>query len=321
MLSAPSPAGVDPNAAAPAQDVAAKADAATAFNNALAQASGTQAPGNQASGAQASDLAATSGVGGKDAVAKGAAARDGTSNATPQLASGSTDSVAQGLGAQGFSALAVSPVTPATYTASGVTPQAVADTSAQVPAADPSASTMSQTAVQTLSALSMQISKRLDDGNTRFDVELHPADLGRVDVSMTIDRDGTVNAHLNFDTPITAAAFGTHEAELRQQLSQAGVNVEGGSLTFSSRHDGDNGAASSGGGQNGFANSHSNSGQSSSGQSSSGQSSSGQSHSNSPSAAEAARALAAAGQTNDAADLNLSSLGSQGSSLALNLIV
>ncbi|MEI9903991.1 MAG: hypothetical protein WDN06_08420 [Asticcacaulis sp.] len=47
-------------------------------------------------------------------------------------------------------------------------------------------------AVDSLSALSLQISKRLKDGNSKFELELHPADLGRVDVALNIARDGKV---------------------------------------------------------------------------------------------------------------------------------
>jgi hypothetical protein len=204
--------------------------------------------------------------------------------------------------ASGFSVQPVQAAAPATYTAAAVPADAAtpaAQPSLDAPAPQTPASVLSQTAVQTLSALSVQISKRLSDGNTKFAVELHPADLGRVDVALTIDRDGKVNAHLNFDTPITAAAFSAHESELRQQLSQAGLNVDNGALTFSSR---DGGSGQNPNGQGAFMNQQP------------------QQQPN-PHASAAARALAAAGENNDAADLNLSNLTAQGSTLALNLIV
>jgi flagellar hook-length control protein FliK len=230
----------------------------------------------------------------------------GAQNAKAAVPASATPASVAAPAAAGFSVQAPPVAAPAPYTAQAV-PAPDSTAAAQVPA-----STLSQTAVQTLSALSMQISKRLDDGNTRFTVELHPADLGRVDVALTIDRDGKVNAHLNFDTPITAAAFSAHQSELRQQLTQAGLNVDSGSLTFSSRQEG--GSAQTGqnpSGQGGFMNQQQNPQHSQSGQSQS-----------SPSGAgDAARALAAAGQANDAADLGLSNLIGQGGSLALNLIV
>ena len=103
-----------------------------------------------------------------------------------------------------------------------------------VPAAPP-ATTLSPVAIDSLAALGMQISRKLKDGNTRFDIELHPADLGKVDVALTIARDGKVSAHLSFDSPVTATAFHARESELRQQLSAAGLDVGGDALSFSSR--------------------------------------------------------------------------------------
>ncbi|MGZ3305611.1 MAG: flagellar hook-length control protein FliK, partial [Asticcacaulis sp.] len=205
------------------------------------------------------------------------------------------------------------PATPVSYTAAAIQADAPAPL-AQAPAAQTPASLMSQTAVQTLSALSVQIGKRLSDGNTKFSVELHPADLGRVDVALTIDRDGRVNAHLDFDTPMTAAAFSTHENELRQQLTQAGLNVDAGALTFASR-DADSqtatafasnlsGGDSSSNGSNAFLNQNP------------------QHQQPQPNSHDALRALAAANSGADEGDLAmLSMLSGQGSTLALNLIV
>ncbi len=105
------------------------------------------------------------------------------------------------------------------------------------PDAPPSTS-LSQAAVATLSDLGLQIGKRLKDGNTKFDIELHPADLGKVEVALTIARNGKVSAHLSFDSPVTATAFHARESELRQQLAQAGLDVAGDALSFSSRDSG-----------------------------------------------------------------------------------
>ena len=110
---------------------------------------------------------------------------------------------------------------------------------------------MSQVAAESMSALGLQISKRLKDGNTKFDIELHPADLGKVEVALNIARDGKISAHLSFDTPITATAFHARESELRQQLSAAGLDVSGDSLSFSSRDSGSDASSQSNAGQQG----------------------------------------------------------------------
>lgn len=121
---------------------------------------------------------------------------------------------------QAFSLQTVSD-TPGSYTATGTSAAA--------------GSNLSKAAVESLSALSMQISKKLDQGNTKFAIELYPADLGKVEVSLHIARDGRTTAHLTFDSPVTAASFSASETELRQQLANAGLNVDKDALSFSSR--------------------------------------------------------------------------------------
>ena len=195
-----------------------------------------------------------------------------------------------------------------TQTAPAFALQAQADTQGSYTSAGAStasASNLSRATVENLSAMSVQINKKLSEGNTKFAMELHPADLGKVQVTLTIGRDGETKAHLQFDTPVTASAFSAHADELRNQLSQSGLNVAGDALTFSSSQDG-------GGFGSAFADAQ--------GQQ---QQSQGQGHS----AQAAARALQAAGQAADTTDLSAldASLGAfrgrTSSTLALNLIV
>lgn len=123
---------------------------------------------------------------------------------------------------------------PGSYTATGASTAA--------------ASNLSKAAVESLSALSMQISKKLEQGNTKFAIELYPADLGKVEVSMHIGRDGKTTAHLTFDSPVTAASFSASEPELRQQLADAGLSLDKDALSFSSRDGGS--SLAQGNGQN-----------------------------------------------------------------------
>lgn len=94
---------------------------------------------------------------------------------------------------------------------------------------------MSQTAVDNLNALSVQINRRHAEGATKFTMELHPADLGKVDVALSIGRDGRMTAHMTFDSDVTAATFSAHEAELRQQLRDTGLQLSDDALSFSAR--------------------------------------------------------------------------------------
>lgn len=192
------------------------------------------------------------------------------------------------------------PVLPATLPDSNAAPafslQAVADTPGNYTAdgaSTASASNLSRATVDTLSALSMQISKRLSDGNTKFTLELHPADLGKVDVALTIGRDGKATAHLQFDTPVTASTFSSHEAELRQQLASTGLSLDKGALSFSSR------AAEGSGDASGSFSSAFNQAQGQAGQQQPNPQSQSQSH-----ARQAVRALQAADQSADETDLN-----------------
>ena len=117
-------------------------------------------------------------------------------------------------------------------------------TGAQAAGMTEGGSNLARATVENLSAMAVQINRKLSEGNTKFAVELHPADLGKVEVTLNIARDGTTTAHLKFDTPVTAAAFQAHEGDLRHQLAQTGLNLDSGSLTFSSRDDGNGGSFS-----------------------------------------------------------------------------
>ncbi|MBW8879915.1 MAG: flagellar hook-length control protein FliK [Asticcacaulis sp.] len=106
---------------------------------------------------------------------------------------------------------------------------------AVTPAVSDAASTLSRVAVETLAHLAVQIQKRLGDGSTKFQIELKPADLGRVDVALTIAADGKVTARLDFDSPVAAATFSGREHELRQQLAAAGLKLDTDGVTFATR--------------------------------------------------------------------------------------
>ncbi len=190
--------------------------------------------------------------------------------------------------------------------------QAAADTQSTYTATGAAtASNMSQAAVENLAAMSVQMTKKLSEGNTKFTMDLHPADLGKVQVTLNIGSDGKTTAHLQFDSPVTASAFQSHEGELRSQLAQSGLTFDADALTFSSRSDGDAGFGSA------FAQQQQNSQQQ-------GQSQQDQSQQ----ARQAARAMQAAGRMADDADIGAldASLASfrnrpSSSTLALNVIV
>lgn len=96
-------------------------------------------------------------------------------------------------------------------------------------------STLSRVTVETTAHLAAQIARRLEGRSTRFDMVLTPEDLGRVDVSLEIDKDGQLSARLAFDNPAAAADLRGRADELRRQLQDAGFQVAGDALDFSQR--------------------------------------------------------------------------------------
>ncbi len=83
-------------------------------------------------------------------------------------------------------------------------------------------------APQTVANLAAQIAKKLDGRSTRFDVQLDPAGLGKVDVRMEIAASGKMSASMTFDTPQAAAELRARAGELQKALEQAGFDLTGG---------------------------------------------------------------------------------------------
>ena len=84
---------------------------------------------------------------------------------------------------------------------------------------------------ETVATLAAQILKKLDSRTTRFDMELDPAGLGRVDVRLEVNAHGRVTATMAFDNPQAAAELRGRANELTRALEQAGFDVSGG-LSF-----------------------------------------------------------------------------------------
>lgn len=84
---------------------------------------------------------------------------------------------------------------------------------------------------ETVAHLSAQILKKLEARSTRFDLELNPANLGRVDVRVEIGAHGKISASLAFDNPQAAQELRGKAHELQRALEQAGFDLSGG-LSF-----------------------------------------------------------------------------------------
>ncbi|MFC3069019.1 flagellar hook-length control protein FliK, partial [Phenylobacterium soli] len=130
--------------------------------------------------------------------------------------------------------------------APGADPAASAPQSA-APANVHAAASAPRGAPQTVANLAAQIVKKLEAKTTRFDVELDPAGLGKVNVRVDISADGQISAALACHNPHAAEALKARSNELRQALEQAGFDLSGG-LSFEMAG-GQNGGAGAGQGQ------------------------------------------------------------------------
>lgn len=84
---------------------------------------------------------------------------------------------------------------------------------------------------ETVANLAAQIARKLEGRSTRFDVELNPEGLGKVDVRVEIGAHGRLTAALAFDNPQAAQDLKARAADLQRALEQAGFDVAGG-LSF-----------------------------------------------------------------------------------------
>lgn len=94
---------------------------------------------------------------------------------------------------------------------------------------------------ETVARLAADIVRKLEGQTTRFDVQLDPLGLGKVDVSIEINADGRLTASLSFDSSQTAADLRGRAGELRQALEKAGFDLADGGLSFDMNNPGGSG--------------------------------------------------------------------------------
>ncbi|KQP52614.1 hypothetical protein ASF39_06795 [Methylobacterium sp. Leaf108] len=114
------------------------------------------------------------------------------------------------------------------------------------PASTPSATTPHQGPPVPIGAVPMTIGLRSLSGSSQFQIRLDPIDLGRIDVTLAIDKDtGTVTTRVVVDRPETLALLQRDAGNLQQALSQAGLDA-GSGIDLSLRGDGGPGGQGSG---------------------------------------------------------------------------
>jgi flagellar hook-length control protein FliK len=84
-----------------------------------------------------------------------------------------------------------------------------------------------------LDALAVHIARKFEAGASQFEIRLHPAELGQLDISLSVAEDGRVQAVLRAERPDTLDILQRDARALEQQLRQAGLEVGSNSLSFS----------------------------------------------------------------------------------------
>ena len=86
-----------------------------------------------------------------------------------------------------------------------------------------------------LNGLAVQIAVTAQTGKSRFEIRLDPAELGRIDVRLDVDRQGQVTSHLTVEKPETLAMLRQDAPQLQRALQDAGLKTSDGGLQFSLR--------------------------------------------------------------------------------------
>jgi flagellar hook-length control protein FliK len=86
-----------------------------------------------------------------------------------------------------------------------------------------------------VSGLALEIAASVKNGKSSFEIRLDPADLGRIDVRIDVDRSGQVTSHLTAEKPETLSMLQQDAPQLQRALDDAGLKTGSGGLQFSLR--------------------------------------------------------------------------------------
>jgi len=84
-----------------------------------------------------------------------------------------------------------------------------------------------------LNGLAVEIATRSQSGASSFAIRLDPADLGRIDVRLDVDKHGQVTSHLTVEKPETLAMLRQDAPQLQRALNDSGLKTADNSLQFS----------------------------------------------------------------------------------------
>jgi hypothetical protein len=102
-------------------------------------------------------------------------------------------------------------------------------------------------AVPPAEQVAVQIQRAAAQGQSKVQIRLNPAELGRIDVKLDVGDDGHVRAVLAVDKPETLDLMQRDPRALERALQAAGLKTDQGSLSFNLRDDGTGGGQNAGG--------------------------------------------------------------------------
>lgn len=223
----------------PTQDTLAAAKAGSGEGNAVkADEAGT--------GARAVDRAAASGVVSEDAARVATVEGTGREGATPDLTR--ANATATATAALATASQGVGEQVPQTNVAAVNGPQAIQSSAAvqQLATAAPQA----QVPDAPVQQLAVHVTRAAKEGADRIEIQLKPAELGRVDVKLEVGHDGRVQAVVSAERSDTLDLLRRDVQQLERALTHAGFNADKNSFSFAERGgEGGRGAGGRGDGQ------------------------------------------------------------------------
>lgn len=136
---------------------------------------------------------------------------------------------------QAASAAAATASGTASATATAATSAAPAAAGAPLPVAVP------------LSGLAIEIAGRAKAGKNDFAIRLDPPELGRIEVKLSVDRQGQITSHVIADRSDTLDLLRRDASGLQRSLQDAGLKMSGNGLQFSLRDQSSSGGQNTGG--------------------------------------------------------------------------
>ncbi|MEP3277437.1 MAG: flagellar hook-length control protein FliK [Stappiaceae bacterium] len=94
-----------------------------------------------------------------------------------------------------------------------------------------------------MEAVGAHLAKMAQQKESRFEIRLHPSELGRIDVRLDINEQGEVRAHLIVERRETMDMLARDSRELQRALNEAGLSADQNSLNFSMKNQNGEGAA------------------------------------------------------------------------------